>query len=49
MEKKRILGLLTMATVATLTLAACGSGGDKGKDKGKDNAETATEDVSNRC
>ncbi|MGO2100821.1 oligopeptide ABC transporter substrate-binding protein [Vagococcus salmoninarum] len=46
MEKKRILGLLTMATVATLTLAACGSGGDKGKDKGKDNAETATEDVS---
>ena len=46
MKKKRILGLLTLTTIAALTLAACGSGGgDKGKEGGG-NASVETEDAS---
>ena len=44
MKKKKIMGLLTLATVAALTLAACGSGGKTTNSKG--NSAVETEDAS---
>ncbi|MGX7059894.1 oligopeptide ABC transporter substrate-binding protein [Vagococcus humatus] len=45
MKKKQVLGMITVATMATLMLTACG-GNQKADDKGKGNKETQTEDVS---
>ena len=44
MKKKNVIGLLTLTTVAAMTLAACGNGGGDKKADSKDAKQTAKKD-----